>query len=578
MKFSDFAHVLQELESTQSRLDMTQLLSDVFGKASADEIGAMCYLVLGRVKPRYEPCEFGVARKFAIRAIASAYSVEVSEVEELYATKGDLGDVVYELATALNRADSDASVLDVHSKLLALAEMSGTGSQEAKIEALSKLLQEADGLSAKFLVRIPLEKLRLGFSDMTILDGLSWMLTGDKSLRKSIEIAYNARPDIGFIAQTIKRDGIDGLKHVHVTIGVPVLAALCQRLPTADEMIEKMGEVEVEPKFDGIRVQIHYSATSNGPSIRTYSRNLEDTTYMYPELKKMAGQVTASEMILDAEAVGIDPETGKLLPFQQTTTRKRKHGIEEAMKSVPLLFYVFDLLYIDGNDILQTPLSRRKELLASHIQEGSLLKLSPHIVTTSPDEIRAFHEEQVQKGLEGAVIKKWNGPYEPGRRGHSWVKFKEEEGKTGQLSDTIDAVVMGYYRGRGKRSAFGIGAFLVGVRKGDEIVTLCKIGTGVTDAQWEELLKIFAPHIVEDRPKSYQPVAKTLTPDVWLSPSIIVEIAGDNITTSSTHGAGYAVRFPRLIHRREDKGPSDATTEEEIVYMYKTQSSHIHAK
>ncbi|MFC1626887.1 ATP-dependent DNA ligase, partial [Patescibacteria group bacterium] len=305
--------------------------------------------------------------------------------------------------------------------------------------------------------------------------------------------------------------------------------------------------------------------------VRSYSRNLEETTYMYPELYEIADQIDAEEVILDCEAIGIDPKSGMIVPFQQTTTRKRKHGIEEARKSVPLRFYVFDILLKNGKDYLLTPLSKRRKILKQTIKKGEILVVAPQIVTDNASTIRSYHEDQLKEGREGAVIKKWDSHYEPGRRGYGWVKFKETEGTTGKLADTIDAVVMGYYRGEGKRSAFGVGAFLVGVRSGDEFVTVSKVGTGLTDALLKDLKKQFTSIEVEEQPKQYKGVSKLLTPDIWVNPSIVVEIAGDNLTKSPSHGAEYAIRFPRMIGFRKDKSPQEATTVEELSQMYENQ-------
>jgi DNA ligase-1 len=169
------------------------------------------------------------------------------------------------------------------------------------------------------------------------------------------------------------------------------------------------------------------------------------------------------------------------------------------------------------------------------------------------------------------VVKKWHSPYEPGRRGYGWVKFKEEEGKSGKLTDTIDAVVMGYYSGEGKRAGFGIGAFLVGVRRSDSYVTVTKVGTGVTDELWIELKKELNTLKVTEKPKEYAEIEKMLLPDVWVLPKLVVEIAGDDITKSPTHGAGYAIRFPRLVRIRRDKSTTQATGIEELRRMYKNQ-------
>ena len=568
MQFSKLASYLHQLEETSSRNTITEILAGLFTEASADEIGKLCYLLQGRVCPLYEDIEFGVAEKFIFRAIASAYSVTTEQVHAQFKKLGDIG----KAAEALHKGKTqDMEVSRVFTMLHDMAIMSGTGSQEKKIGHLAELLRNVNALSGRFIVRIPLDKLRLGFSEMTILDSLSWMLTGDKSLRRRLEEVYNVRPDIGFIAETIKREGIKGLSHVHARIGSPVLSQLSQRLPTADEMIEKMGTVAVEPKYDGVRVELHFK---RGKWVRTFSRNLENTTAMFPELSAVGDEIAADEVILDGEAVGLDPATGKTVSFQETTTRKRKHNVELFSKAVPLKFFVFDILFKDGKDLLDTLLCDRRKILEKTLKPGVLLALSPQIVTQSPQEIRDYHDAQIKIGLEGAMVKKWDSPYEPGRRGFSWVKFKEEEGKTGKLTDTIDAVIMGYYVGEGKRTSFGIGALLVGVKRGDSFVTVTKIGTGVSDALWKEL-KIQL-HAINERqmPREYSDVHKALIPDVWVSPEVVVELAGDDLTKSPNHGAGYAVRFPRLVKIRTDKGPHQATTVPELTRMFTNQMNH----
>lgn len=570
MLFSDLSKYLLKLEETSSRNRMTEVLADLFKKAQKDEIGKLCYLLQGRVTPLYEAVEFGVADKFVIRAIAQACGIKIEQVVKEFKKTGDLGiaaESIKNQASRIKNQGKSMSIKDLYGQLNTLAREGGQGSQEKKITILSDLLKSVDALSARYITRIPLDKLRLGFSDMTILDALSWMLTGDKSLREKLELAYNVRPDIGFIAQTVKKSGIDGLKNVKAKVGAPILACLCQRLHSADEMIKKMGTVAVEGKYDGVRVQIHYEKSK----AKTFSRNLEDTTEMFPELKNIGKQLDAKEVILDSEAVGMDPKTGRLIPFQETMTRKRKHGIAEKSLSVPLKFFVFDVLYKDGKDLLNMPFSLRRKELEKTVKSGNLLVVSPQIVTDSAVEIRKYHDEELRKGLEGAVVKKWNSPYEPGRRGYSWVKFKEEEGKTGKLTDTIDAVVMGYYRGEGKRAGFGIGAFLVGVRKGEEFVTVTKIGTGVSDELWKNLRKQLNKLKVSQKPKEYADVNKIFLPDVWVSPQLVVEIAGDDLTKSPTHGAEVAVRFPRLVRIRTDKSPHQATTVTEVKKMYEMQ-------
>lgn len=331
-----------------------------------------------------------------------------------------------------------------------------------------------------------------------------------------------------------------------------------------------MGEVEATPKYDGVRTQIHFKKKDGW--VQSYSRNLENTTAMYPELTHIGQQIHGEEIIVDSEAVGYDEKTNHIIPFQETVTRKRKHNVTLFSKNVPLRFFVFDILSKDGVDLMNMPLSKRREILEKTILPGPILTISPHMVTSDVETLRKYHTTQIQQGLEGVVVKKWESVYEPGRRGYHWVKFKEE-GKVGKLNDTIDCVIMGYYRGEGKRTTFGIGAFLVGVKDKEDFVTVTKIGTGVSDELWKQLARSLGKQKINDRSKHYSEVDKTLEPDVWVRPAMVVEIAADDITKSPIHGARYALRFPRLVRIRTDKSPHEITTTKELEEMYHNQES-----
>ena len=351
-----------------------------------------------------------------------------------------------------------------------------------------------------------------------------------------------------------------------VRVGIPVVPALCQRLNTAKEIIDKMETVIAEPKYDGLRVQIHYSRKGfdDGSHVRAFTRNLEEVTYMFPELLDLSDALKTDECILDSEAIGYNPETGELLSFQSTITRKRKHDVGEASKKVPIRFYVFDVLYSGNESFLEKPLRKRKDLLKGLFKNNRIIIFADYIVTTDDIELHNFHEKKLEEGLEGAVIKQIDSGYQSGRKGWSWVKIKEAEGTYGKLKDTLDLIVMGYYFGRGKRSKFGVGAFLVGVLDDkQDVKTIAKIGTGLSDDQFKELKFRGDELSTSEKPKEYE-VDKNLFPDVWMKPELVVETAADEITKSPNHSAGVALRFPRLIDFRDDKNWTDATTIKEL--------------
>lgn len=585
MTFKRLAIYFSQLEETASRNRITEILADLLKKANKSEVDKICYLSLGRLAPIYAGIEFNLAEKMMIRVLSQAYSVNEKKMKKEYKKIGDLGEVARKYDK--REKSKPLSVSQVYEQLFKIANDSGGGSVERKIGGLAKLLDELDGESAKYVVRIPLGKLRLGFSDLTILDALSWLVGKDKSKRKEIEEAYNNRADIGHIAQIVKNKGLKGLRRIKVQIGVPIMPALCQRLPTAEKMVEKLGKMAVEPKYDGTRLQVHFSKKKKWEQkedqlafdfqpkgfVQTFTRNLENTTHMFPDLvEAVFKEVKAKEAILDCEAIGYDPKTGKFLPFQETIKRKRKYGIGRKAKEIPLKFFCFDILYKNGQDLLKKPFNKRREILEKTLSsKNKIILLTPQMVTEDPKELRKYHDEQIKKGLEGVIVKKWREPYDPGRRGYTWVKLKQERGKKGGgLADTLDCVVMGHYKGKGKRASFGLGAFLVGVKNKGKILTVSKIGTGLTDDQWREMYKRCRQVKVKEKPKEYQ-VNKNLRPDTWCLPKIVVEIEADNITKSPIHAAKYALRFPRLIKFRDDKSPSEATTLKETEKLYKLQ-------
>ena len=595
MTFSKFSQkLLKPLEATSSKLEQTALLAEFLKQLQPDlaepsEVKPYLYLSLGQLGPVYANPQTNVGIAFMLRALAQLHPsegqslfgdagadpTELKRLSKRYKQLGDIGSLAQEVkeqftnqSYADNFEKSNLDVLEVFNFLIELTQTSGEGSQEEKVYQLAQLFKQIDPLSSRFVSRIVLGNLRLGFSDKTWLDALSWYLSGDKSHRAVLDQTYQRHPDIGATAEKVVGGGLEAAAQLDVTLGVPVIPALADRLKTSQEMIAKMGEVFVEPKYDGTRVQIHWDADKQ--ELHTFTRNLEENTLMFPELKRLLEDINAQSVILDCEAVGYDPATNGLVVFQQTIKRKRKHDIEAVMAEIPLRFFVFDLLYLDGKSLLRFPLEERKAKLKSILSSvhSADLVLSPYIKTSDPVELREFHTEQLLNGYEGVVVKKLQGNYEAGRKAFNWVKFKEAEGTTAKLSDTIDAVVVGYYYGRGKRTAFGLGAFLIAIQneKSDHLVTIAKIGTGLTDDQWREM-KQRADDVLAERGSVSANTANLsveipdlLTPDVMLPPGIVVEVAADEITQSPTHTAGLALRFPRLVKFRDDKSVEQITT------------------
>lgn len=591
MKFKELSTFFEKIEKTSSRLEITHILAELFQKLDIDEIDKSVYLLQGRVVPLFEKLEFNMAEKMLSKSICLAFNLDKKLFESEYKKIGDIGQVVkkFKNQTQLFDEQKDLSIEEVYNQLILLAKADGVGSQETKAKILANIIRQLDLLSVKYVVRIPIGTMRLGFSDMTILDAFSWMLRGDKSLRPYIQQAYHVRPDLGYVGYELKKHGVKGLSHIVPVVGTPIIMMKAERMSSGEEIVKQIGSCAVQPKYDGLRLQIHYKKSSKlkdqksnlklkaqNFEIKIFSRNLEEVSVMYPDIVEgVKKQIKAEEIIFEGEAVGFDPQTNHFLPFQETVQRKRKYDISEKAKEVPLKLFAFELLYIDGKNYVKTEYQIRRRILEKSIQVSKdILKdtilIAPENIINDPQKIETEFDLAVSKGLEGVIAKKQLGVYEPGARGWNWIKYKRSY--SSKIEDTIDCLVMGYDFGKGKRTDFGIGAFLVGIRdeKQERFSTIAKIGTGLTDKEWKQLKAQSSKFKVQKKPEEYF-VDKAMECDVWVRPKIVMEIRADEISKSPVHTAQYALRFPRLEHFRDDKNPEDITTLKEVEKMFKDQ-------
>ncbi len=576
MKFLQVADIFEQIEKESSRVHITKLLAQLLDKVSPQEARIISYLASGVLFPPYQTLQFNISQKGMILVVAKVLDQEADHIEKEFKKHGDFGLLIEQ---QWQYKDTGLTIQQVYDALVACAQISGTGSAEKKQKALVHLLQHVASVCAKYIIRIVLGTLRLGFSDMTIIDALSWMQAGDKSLRKIIEHAYNICADLGLVAYTLKDLGLAGIEHMQIHIGIPIRPAAAERLDSAQEIIEKLGPCIVQPKLDGFRVQIHIKKTKHATQIEFFSRNLLDMSAMFPELKAAAKKLNVETLICEGEAITFDQDLEQFLPFQETVKRKRKHDVEKASEALPLRLYLFDILYFNGQSLLDKPYAQRRKLLETLIKKDAdaSIQLVDEIVAESAHELQTYFLKNIHAGLEGIVAKRADALYQPGKRNFNWIKLKRHA--RGKLMDTIDVVILGYYAGKGKRAKFGVGAFLVGVYnvKKDVFQTVAKIGTGLGDAQWIDLKKRCDQIHTEKKPVNVQ-VPKELYPDVWVDPALVCVVQSDEITLSPLHTAakteehaGYALRFPRFISYRLDKGAFDATTTQELEHLYKEQ-------
>ena len=570
MTFSELSAYLDRMEATSSRNELVKILSELYTKSSPDEIQPLTYLIQGRLVPFFEPVEIGMGEKLVMAAIAQASGKPVEEINKLFGRIGDLGMVAAELGG--RPAGSGPSLTEVHERLLDIAHAAGAGSVEKKRSGFAALLNDVDPTSAKHLVRMALGRLRLGIGDPTVLDALSFAKQGDRKLRPVLEGAYNRTSDLGMIAKTFWSGGEEAVTELKVTVGRPIRSQLAERLPNPEAVIKRLGLVAVQPKYDGIRVQIH----KQGSEVRIFSRNLEDFTLMFSELTTAAQELTDDTLILDGEAIAYSKASEEYLPFQLTASRRRVHGIEQAARDLPLVAFIFDILYRDGRDLTELPYEKRLAIVDEVINGSTVFLPAPITKTDSVEVLTKTLLDNISRGLEGVVVKRPESPYQAGARNFNWVKLKRHT--SGELNDTVDLVLLGYYYGRGKRTGFGLGALLAGVYDADRdrFVTITNLGTGLSDAEWREVHQRADKLQVDHKPAR---VDSIIAPDVWLEPEVVVEVVADEITPSPRHTAGmgenktgFALRFPRIVSfRSADKRPEDATTVKEISELFRQQ-------
>jgi DNA ligase-1 len=565
MKFSELAATYEQLERLSSNNAMRVLLAKLFRRAPKDELDKVAYLTLGRIASEYADVNLGMAAKMVLRAVAEAADADEADVNALFKKRGDIGIVAEEL---VGRKRKELTVKEVFETLHKIASASGPGSQERKTSLLAALLRNASALEARYLARIVQGNLRLGVGDKIVLDALLLTFTGTKAAKKDLEHAYNISPDVGVIARTIATKGIAGIRKIGVTLGVPIQMMLCQRVKDLSEVPRRMGvPFVVEQKYDGERIQAHIS----GKDVMLYSRRLENITAQFPDIvTALRKSVRAANCVIEGEAVPIDSQ-GNILPFQTLMSRRRKHGVEEYARKIPAVLFVFEALYHNGKSLIREPYPKRYAALKKIIKTPAAIQFAAQITCKEPDCAEDFFNDIVQKGGEGIVIKstRQNSEYQAGVRGWNWVKWKPEYVKG--LRDTFDLVVVGAYQGRGRRAGV-YGALLCAAynNTADRFETFCKLGTGFSDKDLAELPGKLRKYETGRKPARVE-ISNAMTPDVWFTPGLVVEVSGAEITKSPNHTAagGLALRFPRFLRYRPEKKAEQATTTKEITKMAK---------
>lgn len=582
MKFSVVADTLGYMGGTTKRLELTQHLVDLFKITPSEIISKVAYLLQGKLRPEHEGVEIGVAEKTVIVALSKSTGVPASKIEHEYKKIGDFGQAtanILEQKTQTTFLKEDITVERVYDTLFKISSLRGNKSQNMKMKYISSLLNDASPTEGRFIVKIITANLRLGVADYTILDALSIAFTGSKENRHLLEHAYNVCSDLGRVAEAVAKDGINSLRSFQVSVFSPIRPMLAERVKSAQEAREKIeAEFAAEYKLDGERVQLHMQKDK----IVLYSRSLENITNYYPDIvEKIGKSLSSDEVILEAEIVAINEDTGEFLPFQELMHRRRKYNIVKAVQEYPITVNFFDIIFVDGKSCLDIPYKERRRMLENIVKEDLFVKVMPMMLVKTNDEVEDFLENAINSGCEGLMLKHLDSPYRAGARASNWLKLKREY--RNELGDSLDLVVVGAFYGRGRRTG-RYGALLLSIYdyEADNYPSICKVGTGFTDESLDQFYQILSDKImIKKDPR----VNSGLEADVWFEPEVVIEVVASEITLSPIHkaaldkirkGSGLALRFPKFTGKiRFEKTPENSTSVSEIITMYNSQKKVV---
>ena len=578
MKFSIVSDAFQKMERTSKRLELTDILVGLIKEIPEDIISNAVYLIQGKLRPNFEGIELGIAEKLVMKAMSKSSGIPLKKIEDDYNEGGDLGQTaenILQQKTQTTFASETITLEKVYETLFKIANLEGKGSQEMKMRYVSSLLNDATPQEAKFILKILLGTLRLGIAENTVMDALAIAFTGKKENREIIENAYNVSSDLGRVAKIVSAGGVEQIKKFQIELFNPIRPMLADRIRSEVDTVKKFQDsFAAEYKLDGERAQSH----KQKDKIVIFSRSLENITSYYPDIvEKISKLIISDDVILEAEVVAINSNSGDFLPFQELMHRRRKYEIDEAVMKYPITVNFFDVLFSDGKNCMEMEYSERRKLLEKIIKEDNFSRLIPMSIINTEEQVLEVLENSINSGCEGLMLKQLNSTYRAGIRGSNWLKLKREY--QNELGDSLDLVVVGAFFGKGRRTG-KYGTLLVATYNDEEdtFPSVCKVGTGFTDESLDQLYQILSPKVtLKKNPR----IVSEMEADVWFEPELVIEIVASEITQSPIHktaadkikeGTGLALRFPKFTGKiRTEKNSENASTDEEIIALYKVQ-------
>ena len=579
MKYQKLVNVYQRLEATTKRLEKTHIISEFLKTVEAEDLPKVILLLQGKVFPNWDQSKIGVASRLILKAIAISTGIETKKIEENWKRSGDLGKTAEELVVLKKQAtlfSKELNVKKVFDNLRKLATLEGAGTVERKMRLIAELLTSAKPLEARYVVRTVLGELRVGVGEGSLRDAVVWAFfakdigfTYDEKENdikvdnreeynkyvNSVQKAYDLSNDFSSVAKIAKTKGLKGLNDMQIKVGKPIKVMLAIKVKDIAEGFERVGKpAAIEYKYDGFRMQIH----KDKQGISIFTRRLEDVTKQFPEVVEYVKKhVKGKEFIIDSEAVGYNPKSGKYLPFQSISQRiKRKYEIEKMAKQFPVELNIFDVIYYEGKNLIKEEFGKRHELLWKIVdQVPRKIILAKNLITSEEKEVEKFYNESLKAGNEGVMFKALDAPYKPGARVGHMVKLKP-------TMETLDLVIVGADWGEGIRASWLSSFTIACIDEDGNFLEVGKVGTGIKEKEeegvsFEQLTKMLKPLITSTKGKG-----------VKIRPKIVIEVRFEEIQKSPTYASGYALRFPRLVQIREDRSADDISTLEMVEDFY----------
>ena len=566
MEYAVLAETYEKLESISSKLKKTEILAELFSKTPPEQLTKVALLVQGRVFPSYSEFELGIANQMMMRAIAKATGFSVDAVEEKFKKTGDLGLTAEKCIESRKQSTllkKKLTVDFVFEHLQKLTTITGKGSQEKKLNLIAELIVLSHTREAKYITRTILQDLRVGAAEGIIRDAIVNSFLVKKGAERdekvkaaeAVDHAWSLLSDFGEVARIAKEKGIEGLKKVKLQIGKPMQVMLGEKAETIKEVTDEFGKVIAEFKYDGMRAQIH----KKGNEIWIFSRRLENLTKQFPDLVELSKKgLKAKECIVEGEVLGISAKNKTPLPFQILSQRiHRKYDIGETVKQIPIQANLFDVIYLDGEMLIDKPLIERTKILGSIVKPiPQKFQLAEQIISDDVKELEKFYKEALSAKQEGLFLKVPSSHYDFGRHVGGWYKIKP-------TMENLDLVVIGATWGEGGRARW-LTSYMLACRDPNTGTFLeCgMMSTGLTEEEYKLMTETLKPLITEEKGRT-----------IKVKPKIVVEVKYEEIQKSPTYTSGYALRFPRLINIRNDKPLKDINTLKDIERIYNNQKA-----